>query len=160
MISLLFFFLMILRPPRSTRTDTRFPYTTLFRSVQVVNGQEVTVDLSDLPLIQLPKTQFSVGATQTVPMGDGEWSFHADYSYISSQHFNVGKPDVGQSDAVKEQYAIEKALNKISGNGLVIALIDNKLDNPNIEMAISGRNVFDNKLKIAQEESEEKGVRY
>src|SRR3546814_6652973 len=28
-----FFFLMILRPPRSTRTDTRFPYTTLFRSV-------------------------------------------------------------------------------------------------------------------------------
>src|SRR3546814_2378120 len=23
---------MILRPPRSTRTDTRFPYTTLFRS--------------------------------------------------------------------------------------------------------------------------------
>src|SRR3546814_17470875 len=28
----LFFFLMIRRPPRSTRTDTLFPYTTLFRS--------------------------------------------------------------------------------------------------------------------------------
>src|SRR3546814_9232574 len=28
----LFFFLMIRRPPRSTRTDTRFPYTPLFRS--------------------------------------------------------------------------------------------------------------------------------
>src|SRR3546814_12288356 len=28
-----FFFLMIRRPPRSTRTDTLFPYTTLFRSV-------------------------------------------------------------------------------------------------------------------------------
>src|SRR3546814_10756184 len=27
------FFLMILRPPRSTRTDTLLPYTTLFRSV-------------------------------------------------------------------------------------------------------------------------------
>src|SRR3546814_6681982 len=26
------FFLMIPRPPRFTRTDTRFPYTTLFRS--------------------------------------------------------------------------------------------------------------------------------
>src|SRR3546814_20894961 len=26
---------MIRRPPRSTRTDTLFPYTTLFRSVQV-----------------------------------------------------------------------------------------------------------------------------
>src|SRR3546814_17116491 len=32
MISI-FFFLMIRRPPRSTRTDTLFPYTTLFRSV-------------------------------------------------------------------------------------------------------------------------------
>src|SRR3546814_16598119 len=28
----LVFFLMIRRPPRSTRTDTLFPYTTLFRS--------------------------------------------------------------------------------------------------------------------------------
>src|SRR3546814_15322174 len=31
-IKLCFFFLMIRRPPRSTRTDTLFPYTTLFRS--------------------------------------------------------------------------------------------------------------------------------
>src|SRR3546814_806352 len=30
-----FFFLMIRRPPRSTRTDTLFPYTTLVRSGQV-----------------------------------------------------------------------------------------------------------------------------
>src|SRR3546814_15595305 len=28
----IFFFLRIRRPPRSTRTDTLFPYTTLFRS--------------------------------------------------------------------------------------------------------------------------------
>src|SRR3546814_2183958 len=31
-LSFTFFFLMIRRPPRSTRTDTLFPYTTLFRS--------------------------------------------------------------------------------------------------------------------------------
>src|SRR3546814_19032536 len=31
MYVVLFFFLMIRRPPRSTRTDTLFPYTTLFR---------------------------------------------------------------------------------------------------------------------------------
>src|SRR3546814_3417759 len=30
---LCFFFLMIRRPPRSTRTDTLVPYTTLFRSL-------------------------------------------------------------------------------------------------------------------------------
>src|SRR3546814_16724532 len=32
----LVFFLMIRRPPRSTRTDTLFPYTTLFRSAGLV----------------------------------------------------------------------------------------------------------------------------
>src|SRR3546814_5297435 len=32
---MLFFVLMIRRPPRSTRTDTLFPYTTLFRSGNV-----------------------------------------------------------------------------------------------------------------------------
>src|SRR3546814_5482071 len=32
-ISMTIFFVMIRRPPRSTRTDTLFPYTTLFRSV-------------------------------------------------------------------------------------------------------------------------------
>src|SRR3546814_5822395 len=32
---MLIFFLMIRRPPRSTRTYTLFPYTTLFRSMRV-----------------------------------------------------------------------------------------------------------------------------
>src|SRR3546814_15320317 len=35
----LFFFLMIRRPPRSTRTDTLFPYTTLFRSADAPPGR-------------------------------------------------------------------------------------------------------------------------
>src|SRR3546814_10428949 len=34
----MFFFLMIRRPPRSTRTDTLFPYTTLFRSLDTVTS--------------------------------------------------------------------------------------------------------------------------
>src|SRR3546814_6996875 len=36
---------MIRRPPRSTRTDTRFPYTTLFRSaLAVFTGHKVVQD--------------------------------------------------------------------------------------------------------------------
>src|SRR3546814_2632800 len=35
---------MIRRPPRSTRTDTLFPYTTLFRSLEL----PVNIALSDL----------------------------------------------------------------------------------------------------------------
>src|SRR3546814_16353 len=38
------FFLMIRRPPRSTRTDTLFPYTTLFRSRISDRGQACEVD--------------------------------------------------------------------------------------------------------------------
>src|SRR3546814_16199720 len=36
---------MIRRPPRSTRTDTLFPYTTLFRSVAQVRQQWGRVDI-------------------------------------------------------------------------------------------------------------------
>src|SRR3546814_13122527 len=38
MLSLLFV-LMLRRPPRSTRTDTLFPYTTLFRSGREMEGR-------------------------------------------------------------------------------------------------------------------------
>src|SRR3546814_13602765 len=34
MLCVFFFFVMRRRPPRSTRTDTLFPYTTLFRSLR------------------------------------------------------------------------------------------------------------------------------
>src|SRR3546814_8587818 len=43
-----FFFLMIRRPPRSTRTDTLFPYTTLFRSQVVLYTQEHNTDAAAL----------------------------------------------------------------------------------------------------------------
>src|SRR3546814_16849508 len=40
-----FFFLMIRRPPRSTRTDTLFPYTTLFRSIaQTLKRQDLVTE--------------------------------------------------------------------------------------------------------------------
>src|SRR3546814_14617748 len=44
----IFFFLMIRRPPRSTRTDTLFPYTTLFRSYLGENGRDFGIEIFDL----------------------------------------------------------------------------------------------------------------
>src|SRR3546814_9648472 len=35
---------MIRRPPRSTRTDTLFPYTTLFRSATVQSAERTSAD--------------------------------------------------------------------------------------------------------------------
>src|SRR3546814_4989635 len=44
--SLVFFFLIIRRPPRSTRPDTLFPYTTLFRSRGVMPSHLSRPDLA------------------------------------------------------------------------------------------------------------------
>src|SRR3546814_2607888 len=44
----MFFFLMIRRPPRSTRTDTLFPYTTLFRSLRGAKQQEGVHEMAGL----------------------------------------------------------------------------------------------------------------
>src|SRR3546814_7529103 len=41
----MFFFLMIRRPPRSTRTDTLCPYTTLFRSQEHGNADQYKAEL-------------------------------------------------------------------------------------------------------------------
>src|SRR3546814_12320663 len=51
---------MIRRPPRSTRTDTLFPYTTLFRSVAMtfmllVFGQ---IPINDALLARITKTEY------------------------------------------------------------------------------------------------------
>src|SRR3546814_17183287 len=48
----LFFFLMIRRPPRSTRTDTLFPYTTLFRSALAVGNHGPIGDIDGERLVE------------------------------------------------------------------------------------------------------------
>src|SRR3546814_9125336 len=55
-VSTSFFFLMIRRPPRSTRTDTLFPYTTLFRSFSLSGGHGdiVLLELAVQPPSRLP----------------------------------------------------------------------------------------------------------
>src|SRR3546814_15613018 len=51
MMCVIFFFLMIRRPPRSTRTDTLFPYTTLFRSDGDADFRDWRCELIKLSLI-------------------------------------------------------------------------------------------------------------
>src|SRR3546814_1406215 len=56
------FFLMIRRPPRSTRTDTLFPYTTLFRSAKNHAHVGIVVDPADYePVLAEITTDGSLG---------------------------------------------------------------------------------------------------
>src|SRR3546814_9882291 len=57
-VYLLFFFLMIRRPPRSTRTDTLFPYTTLFRS------QRIPGEVSKAEALTSPRSANSIWVAQ------------------------------------------------------------------------------------------------
>src|SRR3546814_3426121 len=71
---------MIRRPPRSTRTDTLFPYTTLFRSgplpITYVHGM-------DLSLAQAPGAD-GQGRVQTSRLGGDRPFLQMNYSLILS----------------------------------------------------------------------------
>src|SRR3546814_657620 len=77
-VCLIFFFLMIRRPPRSTRTDTLFPYTTLFRSERF----DVVVHLG---------LEFNVSEETSEAVADGA---------VVVDRLDVGADDVGGSDEI------------------------------------------------------------
>src|SRR3546814_14957921 len=52
---------MIRRPPRSTLTDTRFPYTTLFRALRDVVINEDGLRLGDIAPVQLKSARLDMG---------------------------------------------------------------------------------------------------
>src|SRR3546814_11052058 len=55
---------MIRRPPRSTRTDTLFPYTTLFRSIPLVHADAGALFLDKLAGVSDPeKKRKTIGGT-------------------------------------------------------------------------------------------------
>src|SRR3546814_15702233 len=75
-IFVFFFFLMIRRPPRSTRTDTLFPYTTLFRS----GGADPEDQLAQLP--QAAERQFEPDREE-----------QQDDAELAEQRDILGRPD-------------------------------------------------------------------
>src|SRR3546814_7086777 len=66
------FFLMIRRPPRSTRTDTLFPYTTLFRSVES----------NQLNAARLYARGIDIGLSYHRPLGAGVLNLSFKGSYL------------------------------------------------------------------------------
>src|SRR3546814_4450742 len=63
---------MIRRPPRSTRTDTLFPYTTLFRSIAYLKADDwQATDYRDQSFTNNTNLENNIGNTQGNPTYDG-----------------------------------------------------------------------------------------
>src|SRR3546814_11618769 len=63
---------MIRRPPRSTRTDTLFPYTTLFRSQLQVTLEAGRGMLRALPLVAVRQQQHDARHAQPLRLARGD----------------------------------------------------------------------------------------
>src|SRR3546814_13372301 len=92
----MFFFLMIRRPPRSTRTDTLFPYTTLFRSESVRRAFEIDPG-QDMRARGLPTVLSMIAAY--FPAGAGFGGFdpifrlHEPFRLLKPTYFNHAHND-------------------------------------------------------------------
>src|SRR3546814_4008013 len=86
---------MIRRPPRSTRTDTLFPYTTLFRSLRVEGVHRSSNDYR-------------------VPKGFGER--HVDGSYNDTSTFTVGGSWVGSGGYLGVAYTRQRSEYGLPGH--------------------------------------------
>src|SRR3546814_5022897 len=82
---------MIRRPPRSTRTDTLFPYTTLFRSTEF-NGNSLVSGTTQKG--ELAGTNLAGFENITLPPGAGAVSF----SYTEADNTLTAKDLAGRSE--------------------------------------------------------------
>src|SRR3546814_17943387 len=107
---------MIRRPPRSTRTETRFPYTTLFRSIGVLGFAQ--------PVEQLPGHAEAVGtrprhggvrvAVRRRPVvGRVAGEAHAPAAFVALAVVDVRSP-VAAGKAQRRGHGLERALGRAS----------------------------------------------
>src|SRR3546814_11237197 len=61
------FFLMLRRPPRSTRTDTLFPDTTLFRSIHALAQERVGTDITNTSSLPVSTQSFRIKPVSPMP---------------------------------------------------------------------------------------------
>src|SRR3546814_3743845 len=99
---------MIRRPPRSTRTDTLFPYTTLFRSAR---GPILLCDRRDNPCADRAAT-FANGEAQTLLHGDRSDQLDRQLDVVA-RHDHLGA--LGEDDLAGDVGGAEVELRTIVG---------------------------------------------
>src|SRR3546814_2711863 len=87
---------MIRRPPRSTRTDTLFPYTTLFRSRGVLHRPAFDADGVAAVVVQLDEVAFQGRA------GVASAAVHLADHYLRVRGANAAGPQPRQRQPARE----------------------------------------------------------
>ncbi len=100
-----------------------------------------SVDRSGEALPQMPKKQFSISATQTVPTGLGEVTIHANYAYIGKQNFGLFTSDPRRPAAYMAAIAIANRINTIAGYGLISGRVALQIEDPDLELSLFARNI-------------------
>src|SRR3546814_14618478 len=90
---------MIRRPPRSTRTDTLFPYTTLFRSPDQWRGRLGDFDWVILAVPATPETDAMIGAAELAAMKSTATLINIARRHVLHQDALVPAPDSPQNAA-------------------------------------------------------------
>ncbi|WP_156457986.1 TonB-dependent receptor [Sphingomonas sp. Leaf412] len=105
---------------------------------QLVGGTVVSVDRSGEPITQAPEWTAGLGATQEFDLAPGKLRLHLDYAYISGRYFIFATTgDPAQAEAV----AIGNRASFIKGYGLVNGQVSFTLRDPDVELALWGKNM-------------------
>src|SRR3546814_15473325 len=100
----IFFFLMIRRPPRSTRTDTLFPYTTLFRSWESAPPQASPAGRSPRrPRVRSSDVARPHAARCAIRRRERSRAHLSEHAFGDDDHISRLEPHVGARVAVLEQ---------------------------------------------------------
>src|SRR3546814_3916752 len=85
---MIFFIVMIRRPTRSTRTDTLFPYTTLFRSAIVAAAEARKLALPEVSSFDSPTGKGAVGTVEgkRIVLGDAAFLKEGGIATRSEEH--------------------------------------------------------------------------
>src|SRR3546814_8221297 len=105
---------MIRRPPRSTRTDTLFPYTTLFRSLPAI----LQATLGSASFEYTPKWTYSINGRVKLPVPERVGALVLNDEYYPSDSY------LGQDLTIPYYHVVNAKLdwNKALGSPIDVSL--------------------------------------
>ena len=113
-----------------------------FNETRGTTANPIIVDRSGEELPRLPEFSYSIGASQTFNLEVGELRAFLDYAYVDDQAIVTTTGTPGDAASIAAAAFVNKNAS-IDGYGLLNGRLSLTLNNPNLELAIWGRNLTD-----------------